>query len=145
MFEKTPKTDPSSATRPLCLVGVISFTETNLFSLVPGWVLDTAVTLPEPAWLWETVAWLSGLTLLWIVTEAALRGLRRIRWMSHASSAKLARVARVAFGGSLVAALFLPYLADVAPTSALVVILAIAALTLPFIGGAAGVHGASVP
>jgi hypothetical protein len=99
-------------------------------------------TFPEPTWLWETMAWLGGLTLIWILTEATLHGLRRIRWMSHASSAKLARVARVGFGGGLIAALFLPYLAEVAPTSALIVILAIAALTLPFIGGAAGVHGA---
>ena len=145
MSEKSPKADSSPVSRPLCIVGVFSFAETTLPSFVPGWVFDTAVTFPEPTWLWETVAWLSGLTLLWIMTEAVLRGLRRIRWMSHASSAKLARVARVAFGGSLVAALFLPYLADVAPTSALVVILAIAALTLPFIGGAAGVHSARVP
>ena len=59
MSEKSPKTDSSPVHRPLCIVGVFGFTETTLPSLVPGWVLDTAVTFPEPAWLWETVALLS--------------------------------------------------------------------------------------
>ena len=88
-------------------------------------------------WWWTTILSVSAVIVCWIVTSAVLRLGSRLRWIGAASRLRLSRIIQVGFGAILLAAMLLPYLLAHAPTAALIFCLVLAALTFPFIGGAA--------
>lgn len=102
-----------------------------------GVVTTPATTGVGAGWWWTTLFSVAGVTAIWVATAMALRLSRRLRWIGPASRMRLSRIVQVSFGAALLAALLLPYLLSHAPTAALVFSLVLAALTFPFIGGAA--------
>jgi hypothetical protein len=74
-------------------------------------VLATVTTVAGSAWITATIVSVSTVVALWVATVILSGVARRLRWVTPHRHSRLARGVQVVFGGFLLLAMMMPYLA----------------------------------